>query len=187
MCMVYLSFYLNLCPCSWSTLGYVQRLWSDLGRLKVSTLSCVSSWVSPRCRYFSRVWSASGSMSVQSLILGHWPSCTSRTSVPIPCSHPSRHCSFGGHCTKLNCSWPAQTPFQLSPELTNSVVCLKDLNQSYTCFFGFYLLARYWVPLSPIQPLMRAALNSFSVLFTLKLSCTISSHLMNSCSRQGSF
>ena len=106
--MAYLSFYLNLCPHSLSTSGHLQRLWSDLGGWKLLLWLVrtpgpnLGAGTSPGCAQYLTAclcspWS-----------FGHWPCCRSRASFLLPCSHPSRHCSFCGHGTWLTCSWPAQ-------------------------------------------------------------------------------
>ena len=202
----YLRLYLDFYPCSWSTIGNVQRLWSNLGswrpllwplRVPGSHLGVGTS------QWDAQHWAACP-CSPWSFDL--WPCCRSRTSVPFPCSHQSMYCSFSGHCTCLTCSWPAQTSTSAQSKTQwSSVVCLKWSKLDwylflwflpFGCILSFSLsmiiswffhpslvqlyLHRYWVPLLPIQPLMRAALNSFSV---LKLSSTTFPHLMSSCSK----
>ena len=77
---------------------------------------------------------------------GHWPCCRSITSVPLPCSNPSRLCSFCGHCTLLNCSSPAQifSSGQSRTHHNSLLFAWNDLNQTYTYFFGFYFLAVFF-------------------------------------------
>ena len=51
--------------------------------------------------------------------LGLSPYCRSRTSIPLPCSHPSRYCSFGGHCTWLTVSGQLRRAFRCIGECTD--------------------------------------------------------------------
>ena len=59
-------------------------------------------------------------------------------SVPLPWRNPSRCCSFGGHCTRMTSSWPAQTSSSdQSRTHWSSVVCLKWSKSDLYLFLWF--------------------------------------------------
>ena len=213
MCIVYLRFCPGLLPLFSGYLRACIKAAVWPWGLKATTLALESSWVSPRFRYFSRVCSASGSMFrlvPDSLDLD--PVLDQGHQSLVHVAIPNRHCSVSSHCTWLTCSWPLQTSSsaQSRTHLISLLFAWNDLIQtkylfslvstfwlysllnlslsmiiSWFCHFSLVhlYLHRYLVSLSPIQSLIRAPLNSFSVLFTVKMSSTTSSHLMSNCSK----